>query len=70
LVSGDGDLRSEAVARVGQVFGVIWILDQLLEKGVATKKQLFDGLTRIHAHPRCRLPQALVKVRLKAWSDN
>ena len=69
LVSGDLDLRHEAVARVGQVFGVLWILDQLLEKGVATKKQLFEGLTKIHAHPRCRLPQPLIKARLKAWSE-
>jgi hypothetical protein len=69
LVTGDGNLRAEAEVRVGRVYGVLWILDQLLEKGVATKKQLFDGLTRIHAHPRCRLPHSPVKARLKAWSE-
>lgn len=48
LVSGDLDLRNEAVARIGQ---------------------LFEGLTKIYAHLRCRLPQPLIKARLKAKSE-
>jgi 3',5'-cyclic AMP phosphodiesterase CpdA len=48
LVSGDLDLRNEAVARIGQ---------------------LFEGLTKIYAHPRCRLPQPLIKARLKTRSE-
>lgn len=33
LVTGDGDLRAEAITRLGAVYGLLWILDQMAESG-------------------------------------
>jgi len=68
LVTGDGDLRSEAVARLGAVYGLLWILDRMAASGTVATTQLYDGLARISAHPRCRLPQAEVRHRLASWA--
>lgn len=67
LVSGDADLRSEAIARGATVYGLLWILDQLGESETVSTAQLYDGLSRISAHTRCRLPQAEVRSRLLSW---
>jgi len=68
LLSGDGDLRKEALARLGAVHGLLWILDQMAASGAISVTRLGDGLNRIAAHPRCRLPKEEVRVRLNAWS--
>jgi hypothetical protein len=68
LVTGDGGLRNEAIVRLGKVYGLLWILDRMAESGIVSKLQLYDGLSRIAAHPRCRLPRADVHVRLNAWA--
>jgi hypothetical protein len=68
LLSGDGDLRKEALARLGAVYGLLWILDKMAASGTVSTAQLHDGLNRIAAHPRCRLPHAEVRVRLNAWT--
>lgn len=69
LLSGDGDLRKEALARLGAVYGLLWILDKMAASGTVSIAQLHDGLNRIAAHPRCRLPHAEVRVRLNAWTS-
>ena len=66
LVTGDKQLRSEATARKVPVVGLLWLLDQMVAKGVDCQ-QLLDGLQRIAGHARCRLPAAEVKARLAAW---
>lgn len=68
LVTGDGDLRSEALARLGSVYGLLWMLDQIAAAAAAPTSQLFEGLTRISSHPRCRLPRAEVHARLATWA--
>lgn len=67
LVTNDKALRSEAQARLGQVFGLFWILDQMAASGKVSQDLLFHGLTQIAANPRCRLPAAEIKSRLNAW---
>lgn len=67
LVTNDKALRSEAQARLGQVFGLFWILDQMAASGKVSQNLLYNGLTLIAAHPRCRLPAAEIKSRLNAW---
>lgn len=66
LLSGDRVLRDEARARKGEVYGVLWLLDQMYAAKVSSRL-LFEGLTKIYAHPRCRLPKDEVQARLNAW---
>lgn len=70
LVTGDGDLRSEAMARLGKVYGLLWLLDQMADSGKVSTAQLYDGLVRITADQRCRLPQIQVRARLTAWAPS
>ncbi len=67
LVTGDRALRIEATARLGRVLGLLWILDQMAASGSVDVSLLHEGLTRIYAHPRCRLPGAEVRRRLEEW---
>lgn len=69
LLSGDKILREEARTRNGVVYGVLWLLDQMHAARVSPAL-LFDGLTKIYAHPRCRLPKEEVQVRLKRWTPS
>jgi hypothetical protein len=68
LVSGDKLLRSEAKAQRCEVFGLLWILDQMATSGQVAPAVLREGLSRISNHPRCRLPRADVIARLQQWS--
>lgn len=67
LVTGDKILRTEAMARLGNVYGLLWMLDQMAASGSVPTSLLYEGLARISAHPRCRLPQSEVRSRLNAW---
>ena len=69
LVTGDRILRSVAMARLGTVYGLLWILDQMAASGRVATSLLYEGLARISTHPRCRLPPAEVRARLSAWAD-
>lgn len=68
LVTGDSSLRNAATARVGQVFGLLWLLDQMAASGRVPSAQLHEGLSIIYAHPRFRLPATSVRERLAAWA--
>jgi len=67
LVSGDMLLRTEAQARQCNVYGLLWILDQMEASGKVSTATLHDGLSRIWHHPRRRLPKAEVMGRLQRW---
>lgn len=69
LVTGDKVLRAEAQARLGVVYGLLWILDQMERSGSVPTTLLHEGLTRISNHPRCRLPGQDVRNRLERWSS-
>ena len=66
LLSGDKILRQEAKKRNCTVYGVLWLLDQMHDAQVPPTL-LFDGLTKIQAHQRCRLPKDEIALRLKRW---
>lgn len=68
LVSGDKLLRAEAQARHCVVYGLLWVLDQMEASGKVGTATLHEGLSRIWAHPRRRLPKAEVMERLQRWS--
>lgn len=67
LVTGDKALRNEAKARGHHVYGLLWLIDQIAASNSVEKSLLHSGLSRIAAHPRCRLPANEVKIRLNAW---
>lgn len=69
LVTGDRILRSEATARRRTVYGLLWILDQMVASGGISMAALHEGLTRISSDRRCRLPHAEVRMRLDAWAN-
>ena len=57
LVTGDRNLRNEAISRNAKVCGLLWILDQMEACGQIGFATLHDGLSKISAHQRCRLPK-------------
>jgi hypothetical protein len=68
LVTGDKNLRGEAAKRLGDVKGLLWILDQMETSRKIDVKRLADGLVQIAQHPRCRIPSQEIKVRLDRWN--
>ena len=69
LVTGDQKLRNEAAARKAEVCGLFWILDQMEACGKFSLSTLHEGLSKISAYPRCRLPKDEVKKRLTRWAQ-
>ena len=67
LVTGDKDLRAQADGHGIRCHGVLWLLDEMGTSGSIAMRSLAEGLQRIIAHPRCRLPKAEVDKRLKKW---
>src|SRR5882672_4157619 len=63
LLTGDGPLRTFAQANGVECHGVLWLLDLMEAQNTASFQQLHDGLGRLAAHPRCRLPMAEVNLR-------
>lgn len=56
LLAGDAAMRQLAAAEGVRCHGVLWVFDQLEDKKSVTPALLLDALTRLAAHPRCRLP--------------
>ena len=69
LLTGDGALRAFAATLSVVCHGVLWILDRLLEAGIARPAELVAGLTSIRDHPRCRLPREEIVSRLALYSS-
>lgn len=68
LLTGDMNLRKEATALEAKVYGLLWLLDQMEASGKFSFTLLHEGLSRIAAHQRCRLPKEEIKWRLSRWS--
>jgi hypothetical protein len=66
-LTGDGELRSLAQASQVQFSGVLWILDQCFDGKVIEAVSLVQGLEKIAAHPRCRLPRMEIDLRLERY---
>src|SRR3954447_7918993 len=56
LLTGDRRLRALAGEEHVACHGVLWLLDRLEEERILPATVLCQGLDRIIAHPRCRLP--------------
>ncbi len=68
LLTGDQNLRRLAETESVTCRGALWVLDQMLAEGVADAATLYQGLTAIGNHARCRLPKAEVRSRRQAWA--
>jgi predicted nucleic acid-binding protein len=68
LLTGDNVLRDLAAAENVECHGVLWVLDRLEEGGVPELHVLHDGLSKLAAHPRCRLPAREVTIRLERYT--
>lgn len=68
LLTGDGRLRKQALRDGLEVFGVLWLLDQLVAHGVISAAQAGRGLQMMLAHG-ARLPSAECQVRMTAWAS-
>src|SRR3990172_546018 len=64
LLAGDAAMRRLAAAEGVRCHGVLWIFDQLEDKQSVSRALLRHALTRLAAHPRCRLPPDEVNLRL------
>ena len=66
LLTGDSQLRELATAEHIECHGVLWLLDRMEEGGVHGIQWLYDGLTALAGHARCRLPRREIALRLPA----
>lgn len=66
LLTGDGRLRKQATKDGIQVYGVLWLLDQLVACGVRSGPVAAEGL-KIMLSRDARLPPAECQARLRAW---
>lgn len=69
LLTGDGDLREEAISRGVEVRGLLWLLDQLEASGHIQPLILHTALSQISNHKRCWLPRQEVANRLRRWNQ-
>lgn len=67
LLTGDGRMRALAGEEDAECHGLLWLLDRLHDEAASTSTLLHDGLTRVAAHPRCRLPKREITIRLDRW---
>lgn len=64
LLAGDRLLREAAAERAVECHGALWIIDELDLAASIARDTLADGLERLAAHPRCRLPKAEMRARI------
>lgn len=70
LLSGDGALRRLAAEEAVECHGLLWLLDRMHDAAVVSSRELYDGLTAISRHLRCRLPKAEVRRRLTFYAEH
>ena len=69
LLTGDSSMRSLALKEGVECHGVLWLLDHLHNHQILDEDAMVEGLERIAAHPRCRLPEAEIRVRIQTYAD-
>lgn len=66
LLTGDGKLRKQATKDGIQVFGVLWLLDQLVAHTLITPVRAAEALRVMREHG-ARLPPTECNQRLQLW---
>ena len=62
-------IAREFTAEKVEHHGVLWLLDRMFEDHKVRAKALHGGLTKIAAHPRCRLPRHEIRERLERYAQ-
>jgi predicted nucleic acid-binding protein len=68
LLTGDGQLRKQAVKDGLQVHGALWLLDKLVELGLISPRQAHASLIAMLT-ANARLPKAECTARLQTWGS-
>jgi hypothetical protein len=69
LLAGDGALRELAKAEEVRCHGVLWLFDQFDQHRGIPRTELHTCLSRLAAHPRCRLPPEEIRARLERYAS-
>jgi predicted nucleic acid-binding protein len=69
LLTGDGKLRKQATKDGIQVYGVLWLLDQLVTQTLVAPARAAEALEAMLLHG-ARLPQAECHQRLQQWRQD
>ncbi|MCY3941435.1 MAG: hypothetical protein OXG29_10210 [Gammaproteobacteria bacterium] len=67
LLSGDGGMRELAHSEGVTCHGVLWLIDQVYEHGLASADQICSSIQAIASHPRCRLPKNEIRKRIRLY---
>lgn len=67
LLSGDGGMRELARSEGVACRGVLWLIDQVYEHGLASADQICSYIRAIASHPRCRLPKNEIRKRIRLY---
>lgn len=67
LLTGDGRLRKQALRDGLEVFGALWLLDQLVAHAVVSPSEASRGLQAMLAHG-ARLPNTECQARMIVWA--
>ncbi len=66
LLTGDGKLRSSAIASNTEVRGILFVFDKLVEEGILAPNEACTKLNELYTINR-RLPSIEIKKRLEIW---
>lgn len=66
LITGDDALRQAAINEGVPVYGLLWLLDRLIEQGILTANEAADALKKI-LDKGSWLPRKECEARLKKW---
>lgn len=69
LLSGDSALSCLATDEDVECHGVLWLLDRMYDANVVSARELYDGLTTLSQHLRCRLTKSEVHRRLANYAE-
>jgi predicted nucleic acid-binding protein len=61
LLTGDGALRKAGKKEEIQIFGTIWIMDELIKHNIITKDEAMEAYDRMKSNKR-RLPWELIEL--------
>lgn len=68
LLTGDGGLRALAQEREMEVHGVLWVIDEIHVKGLASTKDLLTILRGFADDPTVRLPRRELAAQIRRYT--
>lgn len=66
-LNGDGRLRALAADRGMKVYGILWVIDEIHEHGLASTEELLGVLRRFADDPVVRLPRRKLSMWIRRY---